>query len=548
MNLTQRLYTLGCMLFIWYACMAITPQFFFLFGSSLSHWQFIFTQIIFVLIWRLILRDYFSLATFKSRAPYFLTGTAIIIGCLWHANTILDSSFDGNWYHLDAIHLLKKGWNPIYQELKESETSFSYAYLAHFPKGSWLFGAHIFAFSQEAEIGKASTAILSISCFLVSIHLFKSIFQLNRWSSVLMALLLASNPIQILNLGSFYSDGQLAALISLGFLFSIYQFKEGGYFNGILALLSFALLANTKYNGTAYACIFVLAFLVFLLFTNAYQIKKIIALGMAWLLFTFIFLGYNPFVTNFLSQGHPFYPLNLGTESVFNKAHNYPANFTHLNRVEKIFNSLFAQPDWAIQPKSSSFKKLFRPISFESYSYGNANLAGFGPVVPEVLLVIFPLGLWALFRFEPKKRRNYLFAASILIASVLINPEAWVLRYVPQFWLIILLLIIPILQYKKTYWIGMLAAGILVCGNLVLGYQYLKKCNIHTHELINQVELVKHSHGTFMFDAGWSKPFQYRIEKLGLNLSQQEKLNPKDSLVKPFTGGLGAYFKKRNDK
>jgi hypothetical protein len=51
-----------------------------------------------------------------------------------------------------------------------------------------------------------------------------------------------------------------------------------------------------------------------------------------------------------------------------------------------------------------------------------------------------------------------------------------------------------------------------------------------------------------MFDAGWSKPFQYRIEKLGLNLSKQEKLNPKDSLVKPFTGGLGAYFKKRNDK
>jgi hypothetical protein len=229
-------------------------------------------------------------------------------------------------------------------------------------------------------------------------------------------------------------------------------------------------------------------------------------------------------------------------------AHNYPANFIEMNRFEKFMASLYAQPDWAIQPKSSSIKKLFRPISFESYSYGNSNLAGFGPILPELLLFILPLGLWIIIQLNYTVKQGLIYFIGLILLSIFINPESWVMRYVPQFWLIPILCIILLIQHKKTYFIGLLTAILLLFGNCLLAYHYLKKCQVHTKELINQVELVRHSKGHFMFDGGWSKPFQYRIEKLGLDLSKQEKLNSEDSLVKPFTGGLGAYFKKRTNK
>jgi hypothetical protein len=548
MNLAQRLYIIGCMLFIWYACMVIFPQITLLMGSTFSWFQFLGSNICFLILWFLIQRKYFLVSDLKNNGFFLLVFSLIIYACLWYANTILDCSFDGNWYHLDAIHLLNKGWNPIYSKLQETETSFSFQYLAHFPKGSWLFGANLLAFSGEAELGKASTQILSISLFLLSTHTCKEIFRLNYFSSFLIGLLTATNPIILLNFGNHYADGQLAALLCIGIIFSIQEISKGNPLNGILALLAFALLANTKYNGTAYAILFTGVFLCYAYKFLEYPFKKIALIGMVWVFASFFLLGYNPFISNTIEKAHPFYPLNTGTQSVFNVAHNYPANFIQMNRFEKFLASLYAQPDWAIQPKSSTIKKLFSPISFESYSFGNSNLAGFGPFLPEVLLFLIPLGIWVFLGFEPKKRYLGIGFIVIILFSIFINPESWVMRYVPQFWLIPIVLLLFLIQHKKSYLIGIFMSIILLTGNGVLGYHYLMKCHIHTKELINQVELVRHSKGAFMYDGGWSKPFQYRIEKLGLDLGKQEKLSKEDSLVKPFTGGLGAYFKKRTNK
>ncbi len=548
MNLAQRLHIVGCMLFVWYSCMVIFPQITLLIGLKFSWIQCIGSNLCFVWIWLLMQRKFFLISDFKQTGFLFGIGILIIYFCLWYANNILDSSFDGNWYHLDAIHLLSKGWNPVYGSLQEMETSFSYQYLTHFPKGAWLFGANVLAFSGEAELGKASTIILSFSLFFIGTHAIKETFQLSIYTSLLMGLLLASNPILLLNFGNHYADGQLGALLSIGMLFCLQYIVTGEWFYSLLGLASFALLANTKFNGTAYALLFTAGFLFYLYQFKSYAIKKVVGIGLVWIFISFILLGFNPFVTNYLEKGHPFYPLNTGTQSVFNVAHNYPANFIEMNRFEKFMASLYAQPDWAIQPKSSSIKKLFRPISFESYSYGNSNLAGFGPILPELLLFILPLGLWIIIQLNYTVKQGIIYFIGLILLSIFINPESWVMRYVPQFWLIPILCIILLIQHKKTYFIGLLTAILLLFGNCLLAYHYLKKCQVHTKELINQVELVRHSKGHFMFDGGWSKPFQYRIEKLGLDLSKQEKLNSEDSLVKPFTGGLGAYFKKRTNK
>jgi hypothetical protein len=549
MTILSRLFIVGNLLFIWYAFMLILPQFSLWLNLPFGRWQMLSGSLAFIFVsWFMHRNKKTNSVSGLSFLAHTSLSIALIYGSLWYANTLLDVSFDGNWYHLDAIHLLEKGWNPIYEDLIKSETSFSHHYLTHFPKGAWLFGSNLMAATQEPEIGKASTLILCLSILFNSVYIFRTVLNLSKAISVLLAILWATNPIQILNLGSFYADGQLSALLSLGVIYAIQYGKTHQRSYLLLSVMSLVFLANTKYNGTAYSLLLMAALLVYLYLSKTKRIKSLIKLGLTYIIASFFFFGFNPFVTNFITKGHPFYPLNTGTQSVFNAEGNYPANFIEMNRVEKFVFSLFAQPEWAIQPKKSRLKELFKPVSYEAYNYGNANLAGFGPVLPEILLLIFPLGIFALTRLEPKKRWFFLGISFLLIVSILINPESWVMRYVPQFWIFVLLMIVAIVLHPKIKWIGIIAAFILLMGNIYLGYYYLKKCHDHTKELVDQVELVKHSKGVFMFYAGWTKPFQYRIERLGLDLSKQEILNPQDSLVKPFTGGLGAYFKKRTNK
>lgn len=549
MNPNSRLSIIGSLLFIWYSAVLVMAQFSLWLNLDFGLWQLIVSILVFLFSsFKLHQLDGSKKVAISILMIDTLFGASLIYGSLWYSNTFIDVSFDSNWYHLDAIHLIKNGWNPIYHDLRNSETSFSLNYLSHFPKGAWLFGSAIFAATQELEMGKASTIILSLAILFSSVQVFKTALKLNKLNTWLLALLCSLNPIQFLNFGTFYSDGQLAALLCLSIIYAIkyIQTRQGIYL--FFTLISFAFLANTKYNGTAYSVVFFGAFLTYLFFLQHENLARLVKMGFAWFFLCFIFFGYNPFITNTVKKGHPMYPLNTGTESVFKAQGNYPANFLNMNRFEKFFHSLYAQPNWVISPKSSEIKALFKPVSYESYSYGNPNLAGFGAIVPELLLLLLPLGLWSIFRLEPKTRHHFIGGIALLLISIFINPECWVMRYVPQFWLLIILLLAASVMNHKSQLIGISLAILLLIGNIHLGHYYIRKCEVHTKELIEQAELVRHSGGEFIFDAGWSKPFQYKLEKLGLDLSKQVKLNPADSLVKPFTGGLGAYFKKRTNK
>lgn len=545
MTITQRLYAIGCMLFLWYACLVLVPQLSFLIGLQIAPWQFWASLLLFTGISWLFHRNYFALP--KKR--YFLFNlifTLLIFGlCLLFAQSIIDTTFEGTWFHLDAVHSLKNGWSPTYRQLSEEETSLYPKYLNHFPKLAWIYGATIFSAGNIVELGKAANLQLMLGSLFIAQHLGRSIFKLSVFLSWIIAILIASNPVQLLNLCSFSIDGQVASLLFIGIAFSVYQVMEGGWFKGFLALLAFGLLANLKFTAAFYSIIYVSAFLGFLWYTKAYRLQKLVLIGSLWLVFTFGFLGWSPYLNNLSLKGNLYNTLPDNTENVFSKKVNYPINFSDKNRFERFFCSFYAEPKFIKNAESTELKRMFSQVSLETYQLGMPDLAGFGPFAPEVFSILLPLALWVLIQLPSKQKGNALFFLGVIIFSIFINPEAWVLRYVPQFWIFIVFLLLIVI--KEVKWQGpafVLAMGLLL-SNIEIANEYLLANYSTTQELKAQVSMVKDSNGALEYYSGKSKSIQYRLEDMGLPQNKQSMIEATDSTAKPFTGGLGALFRKR---
>ena len=548
MTLTQRLYTIGCFLFIWYACLAIIPQISLLLGFKIALWQFGLSAAVFVMAAWFFFSKNLVQTEWKSFGLNLFITLLIFSASILISSQFIDLSFDGNWYHLDAVYLLKNGWNPVYEVLSTEQTSYSDKYLNHFPKTSWVVSASIYNLTGIVESGKSVNLLLLIAGLFVGQNLLQSKFQLSGFLAWAFALVIAASPIVLLNLFGNCVDGQVASLILLGVLFCAYQICEGAWVNGLFALIAFALLANFKFNTGAYAVLFVTGFLLYLWYINSYRFSKILYTGLAWGIFTFGVLGWNPYMSNLIRNGHPLYPLSEGVGHVFDKKAIYPANFLELNWAERFIQSFFAEPSWKRNPESSQVKKLFSKNNLDSFDTGVPDLAAFGPYAPEVFLFLLPFTLLAFYFATRKHKITFLWVISFLLLSIIINPEAWLLRYVPQFWVLIVVFILMLTIHSKVKFLPWLFILVLAYSNYLIFEEYLNSNLVRTKTFKEEVALIKEHPQDYEYYHGWTKSSLYRLQDLGLNERDEVYIAETDTLAKPFSVGLGAYFKKRNIK
>lgn len=533
------------MLFLCYSSLVLVPQIGLLMGIPISAWEF-YVSILFLLggSW-IFYRNYFDQNNKLGFFTIFGSSLLILFCTLYFSNQVIDSSFDGTWYHQDAIYLLKNGWNPNYHVLVQDETSYSERYLNHFPKSSWIFAALLFKTTGLIEVGKSGTWLLFFSCLFIGQHIFQAIFRKKPLQAWVLAILFACNPILLLNLNSFYVDGQLAALIFLGIAFAIYQIHEGGWLKGFLSLLAFSLLANIKFTSAIYAGIFVFGFLTYLYFTHAYKVKKLIGILILWGVFTFAFLGWNPYMSNLIRHGHPLYPLSEGSKNVFDKEIVYPANFLEMNWLEKFVHGFYAEPSWNRNPQNSEMKTLFGHVPLGTYENGVPDLAGFGPIAPEVFTLLIGLLVLALL-VSNRKSKNYLaWLVSLLLISICINPEAWLLRYVPQFWILIMVILFFVWEQKNFGILAMVLAFGLFGNSYLLVRTYFSNTIARTENFRKEVELVSTS-ADYTYYSGWTKSAKYRFQSMGLDSSKEVYIPAEDSTAKPFSIGLGSLFRKNS--
>jgi hypothetical protein len=447
-----------------------------------------------------------------------------------------DFSFDGQWYHQDAIILLKNGWNPFYDHpiLDEIASGKNANYINCYPKAPWTISACVYATTGAIEYAKFYQLILLAASFFLSLHFTLRWFTLSLVSASLLSFVIAFSPVVVGQSLSFYVDGQLAVftLLTLYFICDwITNFEK----KVPLVLLGLCLIyfINIKFTGLIYSLVFLFFAVSWVLWKDrGCVLKMVLKLSVVMTVAIFLF-GYCTYGTNMLHKGHPFYPImgknNEGKEIA---AAQYPKNFFGKNRFEKLYLASFALPNYtAPNTHPSISKELFTSnvvkASLPYYrNHQPVEMSAMGPLQAELLILLLPLFLLS-FLFYRKSWIYVLFFG--LVTSCVIQPELWNYRYAPQLLYIYLLVIIPVLLSK--YWLVKFYGYLILVGfsvSFMFAYIQYFQWNVEKTALLNK-SFAALKNKPYHLKKGWMKSFGVKLEERSL-LKLASPSTPQDTL------------------
>jgi len=439
---------LGSIIIVFAFVILLMASITFLFGWSISSSHFILALC--------ITSSYFftnsKLFSKKLLLAAILTFLAVLVISVLFSKIFYDISWDGQVYHQEAVIQLANGWNPFYQISPPGEVD--NIWLTHYAKGSWIDAAALYQLTHSIETSKAFNILFIISSFFLGISALINIPQINLTQALIISGLLAFNPVSICQSLSFYIDGQQASLLLSLIAISYLLIVRSEYIRllSVVYLANICILTNIKFTGLVYASIFIFSLIVWLLIKRNSQLAvKVVIIGTLSLLLGVGFIGYNPYVTNTLYKGHPFYPI-AGANKIDIISTNIPKNFIGKNRLEKLFLSTFSKSASTYPPEASKLKLPLTSQSIKEREYftnTDVRVAGFGPLFSGAILLSLIVCLLSL-RRDLSKTRMAVLLTSLLMSSILINPEAWWARYVPQLWMLPILFSILALILKSN--------------------------------------------------------------------------------------------------
>lgn len=477
-----------------------------------------------------------------------LVCSAIVLGWLFwgmeYVSWMYDTSFDGQWYHFDAVLNLVNGWNPFYHYLLPEQTSLSDLYLNHFPKLSWITSSCIYAFTGKMETIKVfSYYFLPVMVFLPAYTLFR-LMTLSLWWTLPFAFILAFNPIVMLSLYSCMNDGVIYALFLSACCMALLYLADGKPFHLWATVILLSLLANFKYTTTIYAGLSGLVFFVWIWVSKKQKLKQLVWPAMVCALLTICWWGYPSFITNMTHMGNPVYPMMEKNQlaGFFVKEKIYPADFLDMNVAERLWASIISLPSWRNNPLSSEPRTLFKvPAYLEGYYAGTSDLAAMGPFFAESVIYCTILFVLSLVFISKRKTFYLLFMVLLLWVTVLINPECWILRYVPQLWMIPVVLLIGIFTIESLRPLAFVGLLFMFYNTYIATDIYVTGAVHKNRAIKKELQLVKDADSVAIYP-GWTQSFKYRMLEFGLDTGSLQYVYVPDSNTKPFTGSLSATY------
>ena len=370
-----------------------------------------------------------------STVKVAITTISIVVLSIVVCALLFDNSYDGNTYHQASILYLADGWNPIY-EVCPADNIWS----RHYAKALEVISAQIFKTVDATgicstlyaiESAKAVNLLLFLATILFSTSFIWERFpQISRRNRIGITFVVAANPVVLTQLFTFYNDFALYCLATL-LLASFFGILQHDRMAIIVAISATLIAITTKFTHFFFIGVEWSAFFVYLTFRRQWKpllkwvgnIALVTIVGVA-------LTGFNPYVTNTVSNGHPFYPLMGGGVDIMTK--NTPEIYEGGDRVTNFLKSQFTDPDssaWSAFPLPKSKASLLG-VGYDSRSMG------FGPLFIWILaasLLILLLG-------KLPKIAFYI-SAVILIASF-VFPQVWWARYVAFLWLLSVVIVV----------------------------------------------------------------------------------------------------------
>lgn len=494
-------------------------------GYPISFWQFPLACVL------MLVTQFFAsehLLGKKIMRFFFRTSgilLAIIIVSIFLARLIYDVSFDGQWYHQETVYQLKTGFNPYLKFLpvQASEpvayskdvwcsgpdkpvndsiaalvptVNLKYLNINHLSKGTEIVEAAIYKFTHRIESGKSVNLIILAGAFCLCLSIM---YKINRFSDSkkwLISILACFNPITIFQLFTYCVDGAMASLLlCLLTLFCLFLLEQNKYYLFLLALV-IVTTVNIKYTSLVYTGIFCIGFLLIMMVRKEWNLlKKVFYTCTISAILGIGFIGFHPYVTNIISTGQVFYGLQETRNEIYELT---PLIFRNKNRFEKLFLSLAARAYDKSADKESIKEIIKVPFTINKKELLSANtvelkMSAFGPFFSGAILISLVVLLLVTFRHS--KNPAFIFGMAIIgiiLISVFVIPDSWWARFVPQFWLlpVIILLISECLQdprYKYLRGALYISVGMNVLW-AILGILFNIVITIHVNYQLKQLK------------------------------------------------------------
>jgi len=396
-----------------------------------------------------------------------ILGVVIFIVGIIISQNILDFAHDSNWYHKAALGSLANGWNPVYDdfnefannsELKIANMNYAAIFTQHYCKASWICGANIYCLTGDIETGKAVNLFMCYILFVLTFH-YLSMTYLKWWQALIVGGLIVYNPLTVSQVFTLYVDNLLyTCLFSIiVMLFGIsdkkYEISEKLKYFMLFGLVVFCV--NIKFTGLAYAGVFCLMFYIIWII-HSIVIKDFMRIFIKNTVFYIItcsiaifLVGFSTYVTNYIDDGHPLYPL-AGENKRDIMTGNQPSAFDRIDGINRLVISIFSKTENIVGNELPSLKFPF-VVYEEEKAIGtlgpDTRIAGFGPLFGGVLCfsaAILTFGIYCIFKLN-KYWFSIIISNIIVILALLIGiEESWWARYSPYFYLIPILALVII--------------------------------------------------------------------------------------------------------
>jgi len=372
-------------------------------------------------------------------AAVLLAGSGLtIVSSAAVGGAVLDTSFDGQWYHQEAIVRLVQGWNPIRLELSPADygDDRSRRQLNGYPKASWLWGSAMVRSTGRIEHAKALSIPLMAAAVAAA---FAGLFGLARlpwWLALGTAVVAAANPVTITQTLNTQLDGDLVSLLLIAVSCLVICGRTRCRHGPVVLALAIAVGVNLKLTAPAYFALLMAGGLLVGAIVGPRQVLRplVAVLALAFIIGMAV-IGFHPYVTNTLRHGHPLYPV-LGPE----KSILIPV--AESNRAVLLLRSVFSPSRQFPQAKNVDLEFVETPLKVpftvdpsevRVFAMPDVRGGGWGPLFGGLCL----LGMASLVAISLRGTRWLAMGLAItlpILISVLIIPHPWFARFVPQGW------------------------------------------------------------------------------------------------------------------
>ncbi len=453
--------------------------------------------------------------------PRLCGGTVLVfLIFVYVSGFFYDITYDGQVYHQEAVSRLAEHWNPVHEYLTKERAN-SAILLNHYAKGPWIYEGALYASSRQLEQCKVFNFLLIIASFLLTFSTMRNTGRFSEKQSLFFSLLMALNPVSIYQTLSFYIDGQLASTLLCLFALAYRLVTEEDKFVLFSFVMSIALAVNIKFTGVVYvvACIGLVGGWLWIL-KNKHLYRTFVKTSIVGLFVGICIIGYNPYITNTLFYGHPFYPLYGKSQTIDIMTSNSPIGFMAMNPVEKLVVASFSMSSNKFDTEKPTLKIPFtlQAKEIKPFVYGaDIRIGGFGPWFSGILVLV---GMTAIFMCQAgMKQYKYLLAlVGSIMVTVLINPEAWWARYVPQLWLvpIVIAAVAWTDRQKIIRYCGRVLIGAIIINISIISYPYVLGNYYCTQALDIELQSIAQQHRPLNVYFGEFTSNYVRFQKWGI--------------------------------